>query len=75
MDNFESEVGVMLDFQHFEMNDRLKALIADFDKSYGNNYVSERITFDELVGKTEDTMNTKPPESAVRQKTKDFDKE
>ncbi len=75
MDNFEMKVGAMLDFQHFEVNDRLKALIADFDKSYGTNYVSERISFDELVGKTEDTKNTKPPESAERQKTKDFDKE
>ena len=75
MDNFERKVEAMLDFQHFEVNDRLKALVADFDKSYGNNYVSERITFDELVGKTEDKVNTKPPKSAERQKTKDFDKE
>lgn len=75
MDNFEREVGAMLDFQHFEVNDRLKALIADFDKSYGNKYVSERITFDELAGKTRETKNTKRPESAERQKTKDFYKE
>lgn len=75
MDNFERKVEAMLDFQHFEVNDRLKALVADFDKSYGNNYVSERITFDELVGKTGDKVNTKPPKSAERQKTKDLGKE
>ena len=75
MDSFEKQVGTMLDFQHFEENDRLKTLIADFDKTYENNFLSELITFDELVDGKSDKMINKPPRKADRQISKDLGKE